>query len=163
MTDEYEDDDREPREERTVYWVGSQWCVTSFGLETVVDHDYDIEAGALGRLTDGSDEPMAETLRHVGSSHGWVDVDDLITAFGVALAIHEGKYRTLPQGAYLNAVAYLRRVRWMHQWSKAAGFREDDQSTFLAEMKASGAAADARELEMPFRQVPDPHPADAPI
>ena len=160
MTDEYEDDYQEPREERTVYWAGSQWCVTSHGLETVIDHGYDVEADALGHLTTGSDEPMAERLAHIGSSHGWVDIEDLITAFGVALAVHAGKYSPLPEGAFLNAAAYLRRVRWMSQWSKENGVRDDDVHNFIEELKASGAAADARELEMPFHQVPDPHPVN---
>lgn len=159
---DYEDAETESREERTVYWVGSQWCVTSHGLETIIDHDYDVEADALGHLTDGSDEPIAERLRHIGSSHTWVDTEDLITAFGVALAVHAGRYTPLPDGAYLNAVAYLRRVRWMHQWSRDNGFKDDDTSTWLEDLKASGEAADARELEMPFHQVPDPHPTSRP-
>ncbi|ASE39158.1 hypothetical protein [Brevundimonas vesicularis] len=160
MTDHYDEDAPEPREERTVYWAGRQWCVTSFGLETVIDHDYDVAAAALGHLTDGSDEPMAERLRHIGSSHSWVDVEDLITAFGVALSIHTGKYAALPDGAFLNAAGYVRRVRWMNAWSRENGFRDDDTRDFMKEMKASGAAADARERDLPFTQVPDPHPAD---
>lgn len=157
---EYDD---EAREVRTVYWTGRQWCVTAFGLETVIDHDYDVGAAQLGHLTEGGDEPMAERLRHIGSSHSWVDIEDLITAFAVALTVHAGKYEALPEGAFLNAAAYLRRVRWMHEWSKAHGFRDDDTSTFMQELKASGEAADARELEMPFHQVPDPHPAPEPV
>ncbi|WP_404418561.1 hypothetical protein [Brevundimonas vesicularis] len=158
MTDYFEEDAPEPREERTVYWAGRQWCVTSFGLETVIDHDYDVAAAALGHLTDGSNEPMAERLRHIGSSHSWVDIEDLITAFAVALTIHAGKYTALPHGAFLNAAGYLRRVRWMNDWSRKNGYRDDDTRDFMKEMKASGDAADAREIDLPFTQVPDPHP-----
>lgn len=158
MSAEYADDD-EPREDRTVYWIGRQWCVTSFGLETIIDHQYDIAGAHLGILTNGSDEPIAEQLRHIGSSHSWVDIEDLSTAFAVALAIHDGKYTPLPEGAFLNAVAYLRRVRWMRQWSKENGSRDDETHTFIADLKASSAAADAREDELPFHQLPDPHPS----
>lgn len=154
---DYNEDEQEPREDRVVYWAGRQWCVTSFGLETIIDHQYDVGAAYLGNLTK-DDEPMAEQLRHIGSSHSWVDIEDLSTAFAVALAIHDGKYNPLPAGAYLNAVAYLRRVRWMRQWSRDNGFKDDDTHSVVDELQASGAAADAREAEMPFHQVPDPHP-----
>lgn len=158
MTEDWNYDEDEAREDRIVYWTGRQWCVTSFGLETVIDHQYDVAAELLGHLTEGTDEPMAERLRHIGSTHGWVDVDDLITAFGVALAVHAGRFEALPRDAYLNAVAYLRRVRWMDAWSKKNGFRDDDSRSVVEELEQSGKAADERERTMPFRQIKDPHP-----
>lgn len=91
MTDYLEEDTTEPREERTVYWAGRQWCVTSFGLETVIDHEYDVAAAALGHLTDGSDEPMAERLR-IGSMGDGLDKRDK-TASEVSLAADVGSGR----------------------------------------------------------------------
>ena len=159
MTDEYADE-QETREGRTVYWVGRQWCVTEFGLETIIDQRYYVEASILGGLTEGEDRPIAERLRHIGTDKSWVDGEDLIAAFAVALAVHAGKYTPLPEGAFLNAVNDVRRVKWIgkHVRENRAPGQEHD---WMAGFQSSGHAADEREREMPFHQLPDPHPGYA--
>lgn len=88
---------------RKVYWTGRQWCVTDLGLETVEEDRYYVEAGLLGELTDGTEEVLAERMRHI-CEKTWVDVEDFAAAFAVALAIHADKVQPLPPGAFLNAL-----------------------------------------------------------
>lgn len=155
MSDEYEDE-TERREPRKVYWTGRQWCVTDNGLETIVEGQYDIEAEALGHLTTG-DEPEAERMRHTGSSHSWVDIEDFAAAFAVALAVHAGRYQPLPEGAFINALAGLRRVWWIRHHRRENGTGEG--LDIMDDLMAAAEAADDHELEHPFDLVPDPHPS----
>lgn len=96
--------------DRKVYWAGKQWCVTDYGLETIVPDRYFAEAARLGDLTEGQgrdERPGAERLRHIGTKT-WVDIEDLAAAFAVALQVHEGRFPALPKGAFHNTLADLR-------------------------------------------------------
>jgi hypothetical protein len=59
------------------YWSGSQWEVTRDGLEAM-DTGYLIDGERLGEL---------DWLRHM-SGKSWVDIEDFIAAFAVALVVH---------------------------------------------------------------------------
>lgn len=95
---------------RKVYWAGRQWCVTDGGLDTISD-DYQIDAVALGHLTDGAEEPLAERVRHV-CKKTWVDIEDFFAAFAIALDVHAGKFTPLPAGALFRAMEVARIGRW---------------------------------------------------
>jgi len=65
----------------TLWWRGSQWAVTAFGIEAL-DGTYSIAANRL-----------AENLRHHGwpaqiTGKIWVDPADFCTAWLVAIALH---------------------------------------------------------------------------
>ena len=161
-------DDQEAEEEsdppRKVYWVGEQWCVTDFGVETIREHEYYINAEELGRLTEGGrdGEPMAEVYRHV-SSKTWVNHDDFAAAFALALTIHEGRYPKLPEGALLNAIAHARRRRFMSQVHRQIDHArpKEERTSFghtIDDMKKASRAADLQSVKRPFSQIPDPDP-----
>lgn len=109
---------------RTIFWAGRQWCVTDFGLETVKEDRYSVEAERLGDLTESNypdAEPSAERFRHIAEKT-WVDIEDLAAAFAMALEIHRGKYEPLPAGALHNALAHAR-------WEKIANQAFRDLAT----------------------------------
>jgi hypothetical protein len=65
-----------------VRWQGRQWAVTDYGIEAR-DGTYAIEKARLGEMHGTSwswPQHMAEK--------GWPDVDDFVTAWLVALAVH---------------------------------------------------------------------------
>lgn len=154
---DYEDEQPAPRK---VYWAGRQWCVTDFGLETVTPDRYYVEAERLGVLTDGRGPPMAETYRHI-CRKTWVDIEDLAAAFAVALQIHAGRYRPLPDGAYLEAISYGRRQRrhdGIYQVIKLArGLKEPTTGQMLdIGSEAEDVVAVEVEAGRSFNLIPDP-------
>jgi len=106
-------EDADGRQERQIYWAGRQWCVSDFGLETIKPHHYAVPAENLGDLSHGI-VPSAERLRHVAQKT-WVDVEDLIAAFSVAVLVHTGKFEPLPPEALINALTNIRASRWRTQ------------------------------------------------
>jgi len=65
-----------------VWWQGRQWAVTSYGLEKR-DGTYPIKAGRFHENLDGNyswPQHMSEKI--------WVDTEDFITAWLVAIALH---------------------------------------------------------------------------
>jgi hypothetical protein len=72
-----------------LWWQGRQWAVTSFGLECR-DGTYYIDAHRLAEDIDTHGWPA-----HV-SEKNWVDVEDFLTAWLVALSMH-GKSLTQDQ------------------------------------------------------------------
>lgn len=124
MSDDYDGDASDEATPRKIYWQGKQWCVTDYGIETVEQDRYYIEAERLGDLTEGRDRdqhPGAERLRHTGGKT-WVDIEELAAAFAVALQVHAGKFPPLPDGAFHNTLADLR-------WSRVSQsvYRELDK------------------------------------
>lgn len=155
---------------RKVYWAGRQWCVTDYGLETIVPDRYYIEGRSLGGVTDRSDPalpPMAERVRHV-CEKTWVDVEDLFAAFAVAVDFHKVD---LPKGALAEAIKHVRRKRFSGRAFDAARRAElrargvtDAEDTGMSsdDVYRVGAVADAAvEAELArgrdFLEVRDPH------
>ncbi len=131
MTEEADEIQTAPRK---VFWAGRQWCVTDYGLETIRENLYYVEAGLLRRLTDydeAEERPVAETLRHI-SRKTWVDIEDLFAGFSVAVAIHN---ITMPPGAVSNAIIDARDARERDMICSRLG------SQRLAELKAAGNSA----------------------
>jgi hypothetical protein len=64
------------------WWIGRQWAVTAFGIEAR-DGTYAIGADRLLE-----DLPDYSLLDHMGGKE-WVDLEDFVTAFLVACALHE--------------------------------------------------------------------------
>ena len=80
---------------RPIWWRGRQWAVTSYGVEAL-NGTYAIEAR---RLTQGlgAIAPRIWLCEQVASEE-WVDVDDLATAWLVAMTLHgirSGAARTI--------------------------------------------------------------------
>lgn len=124
---------------RQVYWAGSQWCVTDYGLETVEPDRYYVEARRFGDLTQHSgSEPFAELVRHIGEKT-WVDVEDLFAAFAVGVQIHAGAFEPLPDGALKNAMEAVRAERWEN-----AAFNRH------AAPYRTGGGMDARDMKEPM-------------
>jgi hypothetical protein len=64
-----------------ILWRGRQWAVTEYGIECL-DGTYAI---AAKRLTENIDQwPWTMQVTH----KGWVDSDDFVTAWLVALSLH---------------------------------------------------------------------------
>ena len=83
------DMDRRPVKRRgerlhPILWRGRQWAVTTYGVEAL-DGCYNFEADRL-------DENLAAEHPHSWPEHmarkGWVDVEDFITAWLVAVTLH---------------------------------------------------------------------------
>ena len=68
-----------------IWWRGRQWAVTNYGVEAL-DGTYAIEAR---RLTEGlgAIAPRVWLCEQVACEE-WVDVDDLATAWLVAMTLH---------------------------------------------------------------------------
>ena len=68
-----------------IWWRGRQWAVTNYGVEAL-DGTYAIEAR---RLTEGlgSIAPRVWLCEQVACEE-WVDIDDLATAWLVAMTLH---------------------------------------------------------------------------
>jgi hypothetical protein len=64
-----------------VWWQGRQWAVTAFGIEAR-DGTYTIAANRLAENIDDWGWPAQVTQKD------WVDADDFITAWLVALGMH---------------------------------------------------------------------------
>jgi hypothetical protein len=64
------------------WWIGRQWAVTAYGLEAR-DGTY---ALAADRLLE--DLPDYSKILHMAGKE-WVDLEDFVTAFLVALTLHE--------------------------------------------------------------------------
>jgi hypothetical protein len=64
-----------------IWWRGRQWAVTAHGLEAL-DGSYFI---AKNRLAE--DLPGYSWPQHMGEKH-WVNTDDFVTAWLVAIALH---------------------------------------------------------------------------
>ena len=78
-----------------IWWRGRQWAVTNYGVEAL-DGTYAIEAR---RLTEGlgAIAPRVWLCEQVACEE-WVDVDDLATAWLVAMTLHgirSGAARTI--------------------------------------------------------------------
>lgn len=146
--------------DRVVYWAGRQWCVTADGLDTI-SGDYEIDAASLGHLTEWSGPPMAERLRHV-CEKTWVDIEDFVAAFAVALQVHADKFTPLPAGAFMEAVEGARRGRWEN--AEFERIRRERSLTGVDMRQASeiGDEVDQRLKQhaaaggLPFDRVPDP-------
>jgi hypothetical protein len=64
-----------------IWWRGAQWAVTTSGIERL-DGTYSIKADRLLE-----DEPDYSWPEHMAGK-GWIDVDEFVTAWLVALAMH---------------------------------------------------------------------------
>jgi hypothetical protein len=96
---------------RKVYWAGRQWCVTDYGLETIREHEYYVEAARLADRTDGDDPakpPQIETIRHIAEKN-WVDIEDLFAAYVIAAHVHGV---TVPEGSLLRTMRHARAALW---------------------------------------------------
>lgn len=151
----------EPTEPRKVYWRGSQWCVTDYGLETIEPDAYYVEAARLGELTQGDDEPIAERVRHIARKT-WVDVEDLIAAFAVATHIHARQFEPMPPGTLFNTIGSVRASRWADgQGERLAEPRRDS----IGSISMADAAPIILEIDEllarrlsggpPFQELPD--------
>jgi hypothetical protein len=69
-----------------IWWRGRQWAVTTYGIEAL-DGTYAVDACDLLRGISERDEWVCE---HV-ARNTWVNVEDLATAWIVAIALHGGK------------------------------------------------------------------------
>jgi len=74
-----------------IIWRGRQWAVTTYGMETLGEpYHYHFEAERLGeRML--AEEDILDWPFHLAEKD-WLDVDDFMTAFLVALAVHRGAY-----------------------------------------------------------------------
>jgi hypothetical protein len=69
-----------------VFWLGRQWAVTLYGLETIAEpYHYFLEARMLGSLRQG--ERAYDSMVHM-MEKDWLDVDDFLTAYLIALSFH---------------------------------------------------------------------------
>jgi len=95
-----------------------QWVVTTYGMEVADDHAkkvgrYDIEAARLDELTErGTSGKMYDWPVHLAGK-GWVNREDFLTAFAIALLIHADKYDTPPDGAILARTIGCARKHWV--------------------------------------------------
>jgi hypothetical protein len=71
-----------------IVWKGRQWAVTAYGLETVGEpYHYYLTVEQLAQLNDNGGEQFYDPLFHLMEKN-WLDVDDFVTAFLVALSVH---------------------------------------------------------------------------
>ena len=80
-----------------VHWEGKQWRVTDHGLESLPVH-YVINAERLGETNQYDDENFADWPFHVAEKT-WLDYQDFLRAFFIALDVHAGKYDPLSNTA----------------------------------------------------------------
>lgn len=71
-----------------VWWRGKQWAVTAFGIECL-DGTYHV---AADRLTHDPEHPWPLHM----ASKKWVDIDEFVTAWMVALLLHQRAGRVDP-------------------------------------------------------------------
>lgn len=64
-----------------VYWSGRQWAVTAYGIESVGEFEYFIEAERLNE-NDWFDHMAGKT---------WVDLPDFAAALYIARYVHRGE------------------------------------------------------------------------
>lgn len=104
-----DDEDDSPQ---LVHWSGSQWAVTDVGLEGVfLNHREIVPADDLGHVLDvRSREPVLDNLFRIGSKT-WVDVSDFLTAYEVALRLHQGRYVEPPPGTFARSADWARSRR----------------------------------------------------
>lgn len=99
--------------ERTILWRGKQWCVTEHGLETIAwPYHYDIDRRALTGLHEGVGGPYSAVLEQLGDK-SWIDLEDLIAAFQVALETHQLECTPLPPGCLEMTIGAERSRRGM--------------------------------------------------
>jgi hypothetical protein len=101
----------EDGEARNVLWSGRQWAVTDAGLEGVVyDHREVVPADDLGHiLDDGSSEPELDNVFRI-SEKTWVDVIEFLTAYELAMRLHQGRYVDPPAGTFARSAELARRL-----------------------------------------------------
>jgi hypothetical protein len=68
-------------------WRGRQWVVSAGGIRPHDGNDYEIETGRLGEETRRLGVALSDWLLHMAEK-SWVDIDDFIAAWCVAIAIH---------------------------------------------------------------------------
>jgi hypothetical protein len=71
----------------TVWWLGKQWAVTSYGIEQL-DGTYVIEAH---RLAEGLEREHPHGWPAQVTGKTWCDPDDFCTAWLVAIVLHGAK------------------------------------------------------------------------
>jgi len=74
----------------TQIWRGRQWVVTTHALRPHSDFYYEIEIDRLAETRPFSDDRRSDWLLHMAES-GWVDVEDFITAWCVAVVVNKTK------------------------------------------------------------------------
>lgn len=94
-------------------WRGKQWAVTSHVLTSFGDREYWIDKGRLGENLSGH-----SWLEHLAAK-GWVDLEDFIAAYCVALAVHYP--RKIDRTALLAAIERGRD----RDWERAAWERKE--------------------------------------
>lgn len=71
---------------KKIWWRGRQWAVTAYGIECL-DGTYAIDAKRLGMMRTPS---QAEWPAHMAEKE-WVDMEDFMRAFSIALIRHKVK------------------------------------------------------------------------
>ena len=91
-----------------IYWKGRQWRVTDYGLECV-ERTYDLDHERLPHRGIGERADKPDLLVHVAEKP-WVDVEDLIVAYAVALAVH-GYALAFDPDLWRRATDYVRKKK----------------------------------------------------
>ncbi len=86
-------------------WRGQLWRVTAQGLESL-DESYWVECTRLNEVRPFSDGRRSDWLLHMAEKT-WVDLDDFIAAFCVAIAVYRTKLGQIDIAA---SIADARRV-----------------------------------------------------
>lgn len=108
-----------------IVWRGRQWIVTDFGLETLGDpFPYEIAAVRLSEGWQGADESLlAWPMELAGKT--WVDYRDFVTAFLVALGVHQEAYAPVDI-ATIRASLREGAARWEATKAEMLGEFDDD-------------------------------------
>ncbi|MDB5433513.1 MAG: hypothetical protein JWP35_4629 [Caulobacter sp.] len=91
-----------------IIWRGRQWAVTDHGLETLGEpYHYHLEKGQLVQRWDDGSLGLPQHLME----KTWLDVDDFLTAYLVALAVHAEDIGPVPKTDIEEALEFAIAVR----------------------------------------------------
>ena len=112
-----EEDDDAAFRPATIIWKGRQWAVTEYGLETLGEpYLYSIEAG---RLAETWDDGTLGLPQHMMEKE-WLDVDDFVIAWLLALQLHGKGTRLAGASLIVESLEQIARDRALVSTVRAA-------------------------------------------
>ncbi|MBP7649172.1 MAG: hypothetical protein KA085_09150 [Phenylobacterium sp.] len=108
-----------------IIWRGRQWIVTNFGLETLGDpFPYEVAATRLTEGWQGADESLLAWPMELAAKT-WIDYRDFVTAYLVALGVHQEAYSPVDV-ATIKASLNEGRAMWEATKAEMLGEFDDD-------------------------------------
>jgi hypothetical protein len=111
-------------------WRGRQWKVTPTGMTTLDGSDYWIEKSRLGDVRkhvtkEGRD--ISDWMLHMAEKN-WVDIDDFIAAWCVAVAVHNVRVDTIDMAKSIRKARREKATAEAHERALADGWHSYDDA-----------------------------------